>query len=87
MDSLNSFIRKNLIYPKPETEIQGSVIVNFVVEKDGTITNAKVLKSVTPDFDAEALRLVNMMPAWKPSKQRGKEVRVFINLPIRFVLE
>ncbi|MBT3303111.1 MAG: energy transducer TonB [Bacteroidetes bacterium] len=89
MDSIQSFISKNLIYPQLEKEngIQGLVVVNFIVEKDGSISNAKIIKSLTPGFDAEVLRLVKLMPAWKPGKQRGVTQRVFINYPIRFSLD
>ena len=58
----------------------------FVVEKDGSITDAEVLKPVDPLLDAEALRIVNMMPKWTPGKQRGKEVRVRFTIPVTFRL-
>lgn len=84
-----NWIVKNMVYPEIEREngIQGLVVVSFVVEKDGSITNIKVLKSVSPNIDAEAIRVVKAMPGWKPGKQRGKPVRVTINLPLRFTLQ
>ncbi|MBR3984391.1 MAG: M56 family metallopeptidase [Bacteroidaceae bacterium] len=85
---LMKFINANVKYPKEAQEQgkQGRVIVVFVVEKDGSITDAEVLKPVDPLLDAEALRIVNMMPKWTPGKQRGKEVRVRFTIPVTFRL-
>jgi len=85
---LMKFLQQNVKYPKEAQEQgkQGRVIVQFVVEKDGSITDAKVLKPVDPLLDAEALRIVNMMPKWTPGKQRGKEVRVYFTIPVTFRL-
>ena len=85
---LMKFLQQNVKYPKEAQEQgkQGRVIVQFVVEKDGSITDAKVLKPVDPLLDAEALRIVNMMPKWTPGKQRGKEVRVHFTIPVTFRL-
>lgn len=82
------YLSDNIEYPTMERDngIQGLVVVSFVVEKDGSITNVKVLKGVTPNINAEAERVVKKMPRWKPGRQRGKPVRVAINLPIRFTL-
>jgi len=82
------FIRDNIKYPNKEMKngIQGLVIVSFIVEKDGSISNVKVLKSVTPALDAEAVRVISLMEKWIPGTQRGKAVRVQINYPIRFIL-
>ena len=86
---LMKFLAMNIKYPKEAQEQgkQGRVIVQFVVEKDGSITDAKILKTVDPQLDAEALRVVNAMPNWTPGKQRGKEVRVIHALPIIFRLQ
>ena len=86
---LMKFLAMNIKYPKEAQEQgkQGRVIVQFVVEKDGSITDAKILKTVDPQLDAEALRVVNAMPNWTPGKQRGKEVRVIHALPIVFRLQ
>jgi TonB family protein len=85
---LMKFLQQNVKYPKEAQEQgkQGRVIVQFVVEKDGSITDAKVLKPVDPLLDAEALRIVNMMPKWTPGKQRGKAVRVYFTIPVTFRL-
>ena len=66
---------------------KGRVFVGFVVSKDGSITDVKILKGVSPRLDAEAIRLVEEMPKWKPGKQRGKAVNVRFNLPITFRLQ
>ena len=71
----------------PQANITGKVFVQFVIEKDGSITNAKIARSASTLLDAEALRIVNNMPQWIPGKQRGKAVRVAYTLPISFSLE
>ena len=88
MVELMKFLQRNMRYPKEAQEQgkQGRVIVQFVVEKDGSITDAKIAKSVDPQLDAEALRVVNAMPNWTPGKQRGKEVRAYFTLPVTFRL-
>ena len=83
------FFQKNLVYPKAakEKEIQGKVIISFIVEKDGSITNIKVEKGVDSLLDAEALRVVKLMPKWKPGTQRGIPVRCSYRIPVVFVLQ
>ena len=85
---LMKFIQRNIRYPKEAQEQgkQGRVVVQFVVNKDGSITDAKIAKSVDPQLDAEALRVVNAMPNWTPGKQRGKEVRTYFTIPVTFRL-
>jgi protein TonB len=68
-------------------KIQGKVFVNFVVGSFGQVTNAKIVKSVHPSLDAEALRVVGLLPAWKPGKQRGQAVDVAYTVPIEFILQ
>jgi protein TonB len=69
-----------------EAGIQGTVFVTFVVERDGNITDVRVLRGVGGGLDEEAVRVVRNMPRWTPGRQRGQAVRVQFNLPIRFVL-
>jgi TonB family protein len=78
----------NLQYPDSAEKmgIEGKVYVLFNVEKDGTITNVKVGKSVDPDLDQEAVRLVKGMPKWEPGKMKGEPVRVSYLMPINFKL-
>ena len=89
MGECMKWLGQNIKYPADAKEkgVQGRVIVQFVVEKDGTIVNAKVVRGVDPDLDAEALRVVNQSPKWKPGKQKGEAVRVKYTLPIMFKLD
>lgn len=87
-DSLRQYLKRNLVYPATalEKKIEGSVIVQFVVEKEGDLTNIYVVKGLNPDCEKEALRLVKGMPKWEPGIQRGNPVRVQFDLPIKFEL-
>lgn len=87
--ALRAFLANSIKYPTiaAETGVMGKVIVNFVVNTDGSICNAKVIRSVDPALDREALRVVNSMPKWKPGKQSQKFVRVSYSVPISFVLQ
>ena len=88
MGECMKWLGQNIKYPAEAKEkgVQGRVIVQMVVEKDGTITNAKVVRGVDPLLDAEALRVVNQSPKWKPGMQKGEAVRVKYTLPIMFRL-
>ena len=88
LSELMTFLRQNIKYPisAHKEKLEGRVLVSFVVAKDGSICEAKVVSSVSPDLDAEALRVVNSMPRWKPGRQNGKVVRVRYTLPISFRL-
>jgi len=88
-DARIRFISENIKYPEEARTkgIQGTVFITFVVEADGSVTNAKVLRGIGDGCDEEALRVVNSMPKWVPGKQRGENVRVQFNMPIRFSLE
>lgn len=87
--ALFEFLSKNIRYPvvAEENGIQGRVIVTFVVERDGSITDVRVAKSVDPSLDKEAVRVVSSMPAWIPGKQNGSAVRVKYTLPVTFRLQ
>jgi|SaaInlLV_10m_DNA_2_1039722.scaffolds.fasta_scaffold15923_2 protein TonB len=86
--ALSKFLGKNIVYPALEKEIglQGLVTLHFVVKKDGRITDVTVIKGVSPNIDAEAIRVVEAMPNWIPGKQRDRNVDVSIMMPIRFTL-
>ena len=86
--ALLEYLRTNIKYPQDcrENHIQGRVLVTFIVETDGSITNANVVRGVDPSLDAEALRVILGMPYWKPGKQRGNAVRVQYTVPINFRL-
>lgn len=87
--ALLNFLSQSIRYPSiaAETGIKGKVIVNFIVNTDGTIFGVKLLRSVDQSLDKEALRVVSSMPRWKPGKQSGKLVRVSYSVPINFVLQ
>ncbi len=88
MDALNLFLKNEIQYPQMarDNNIQGIVLIEFVVEKDGRVTNAKVINSLFPDCDKEAIRGVLAMPKWKPGKNNGKAVRCYYRLPVRFTM-
>ncbi len=87
--ALRKFIASAIKYPviAQENGVQGKVYVSFVVGKDGRVTNARVIRSVDPALDQEALRVVNNLPLWKPGRQHGEPVRVSFSVPISFVLQ
>lgn len=86
---LMEYLAKNIKYPAiaRENGIQGTVVVQFVVDKDGSITQPQVVRGIGGGCDEEALRVVRGMPKWQPGKQQGREVKVKFTLPIRFRLE
>jgi protein TonB len=82
------FLQDNIKYPQMarESGIQGTVYVTFVVERNGSVTDVKILRGIGGGCDEEAVRVVQNMPKWEPGKQRGKPVRVQFNMPIKFTL-
>ncbi len=86
--ALLDFLKSNLVYPKAaqDSSIQGRVIVRFTVEKDGSITDVEVARSVYPVLDEEAVRVVSMMPKWQPAMRKGDPIRSKFSLPIYFRL-
>ena len=89
MEALYKYLRENIKYPQlaRDNNITGKVYVTFVVERDGSIANPRVLKDIGGGCGAEAIRVVKSMPKWNPGKQRGKAVRVQFNLPVNFNLQ
>ena len=88
INALLEYLKKNIKYPAicRDNNIQGRVIVSFVVNKDGKIVDPEVVKGVNPSLDKEALRVISTMPNWKPGYQRGKPVRVKYSVPVNFRL-
>ncbi|MCM1168721.1 MAG: TonB family protein [Bacteroides sp.] len=86
--ALYEYLSKNIRYPIAalESGIQGRVYINFVVEKDGSITDVKVMRGIGGGCDEEAVRVVKAMPKWNPGKQRGRPVRVLYSIPVIFNL-
>ena len=87
--ALMKYLSSNIKYPTiaQENGTQGRVIVQFVVNRDGSIVDARVARSVDPYLDREALRVINAMPKWKPGMQRNKPVRVLYTCPVMFRLQ
>ena len=86
-EKMIEYFSSNLQYPEQakKTNIKGRVLISFIVEKDGSITNCKVVKSVCPELDNEAMRVVSSMPAWNPGQKDGRPVRVKYTIPINFL--
>ncbi|MDE6697546.1 MAG: TonB family protein [Muribaculaceae bacterium] len=87
--ALMKWLSSNIRYPEAaqQNDVQGRVIVKFVVEKDGSVSQAQILKGVDKDLDKEALRVVNKMPKWQAGKNNGVAVRSYFTLPVQFRLQ
>jgi len=87
-EALMTYLANNIKYPQlaRESNIQGTVYIDFIVEANGSVSNVKVKRGIGGGCDEEAMRVVQDMPVWKPGKQRSKPVRVQYNLPVRFIL-
>ena len=83
------YVQKNVQYPPMarENDIQGTVAVRFVVDKDGSIGDVEVLRGIGGGCDQEAVRVIKSMPPWKAGKQNGQPVKVYFTLPVKFKLE
>ena len=88
-DALMDYVSKNVVYPSEAQEkgISGRVFVGFIVEKDGSVSDVKVLRGIGGGCDEEAVRVISGLPKWKPGKQEGKPVRVSYQMPINFKLQ
>jgi TonB family protein len=88
-DMLEKYFKENLNYPAKEKEmgVEGRVICRFIVNEDGSLSDIKIVRSISEGCDEEAIRLIKYMPYWKPGKQNGKAVKVSYNLPIIFNLD
>ena len=85
--ALFNFIRENLQYPNNDICVTGRIVAQFTVKEDGSIVNARVIRGIHPDFDKEALRVINMMPKWKPGTKQGEVVDTEYTVPIMFSAE
>ncbi len=85
---INAYLNKNLQYPEAarKKQIEGRVIIKFVINEDGSVSDATLTKGIGKECDEEAMRVVKAMPKWKPGKQNGKYVKVYFTLPIQFRL-
>ncbi len=88
-DALTKYITENISYPSDEYKMgmEGTVYLSFVVEKNGSISNISILRSVSSNFDNEAIKMVKSMPKWKPASDHGKLARQKFTMPIKFVLK
>ena len=88
MQELMKYLQKNIQYPDEAKKkgIQGRVIVQFIVDKDGSIKDTKVIRGVNSSLDNEALRVINAMPKWEPGKHNGEAVSVRYTVPVSFKL-
>ena|SRR3569832_251645 len=86
---LDRFLAKTIRYPASalKNHIQGEVLLSFIVEKDGSLSDIRVVNSVSKDIDAEAVRVMNLSPKWIPGMQNGVVVRVLYNQPVSFILQ
>jgi protein TonB len=86
--ALSQFLKDNIVYPKmaKDLNIQGTVYVSFIIEKDGSVSGVKSLRPLGYGLDEEAIRVVSSMPYWTPAKQNGRRVRLIMNIPVKFTL-
>ena len=86
MEALFKYMAENMKYPEDakKQQVEGRVLVQFIVETDGSVSNTEVLMRVFPSLDAEAVRVMSGMPKWIPGKQNGKVVRVKYTIPVSF---
>jgi len=88
LNAFGSYLGRSIVYPKSAIDhhIQGRVIISFIVERDGSLSDIKVIRGVSPDIDNESLRVMRACPKWKPGTQNGRTVRVAYSVPISFSL-
>ncbi|TGE25441.1 energy transducer TonB [Hymenobacter aquaticus] len=85
-EKLSEFFQQQVKYPEAARvkQVTGSVLTRFTIEADGRVSNAGVVKSLSPECDAEALRVLGLMPAWKPATRKGQPVAIQVQLPVPF---
>ena len=85
---MDKWVYQNLKYPEDAVRdgVQGRVMVDFVIEKDGKVTDVRVIRGVDPELDAEAVRVISASPKWKPGKMGGEKVRTSVTVPVEFRL-
>ena len=86
--ALSQFLQRNIKYPKlaQDHKIQGTLYVSFIIRKDGSVSEARVIQGLGMGCDEEAIRVVNMMPKWSPGRRKGVSVNIILQMPIKFVL-
>jgi len=83
-DSMKTFIRRNTRYPSPRTCVEGNVFVQFIVNEDGSVTDAKVIRGLCEQCDRNALLVISKMPKWMPARENGKFLKSKLIIPIKF---
>jgi TonB family protein len=83
---LYQYLTKNIHYPAGEKNVEETVYINFIIEKDGSVKHARIMRSIGERFDKEALQVINNMSKWQPGSKKGNAVRVQMNIPVRFAL-
>lgn len=86
-DSLRKFIQQNIHHPTNDNQLEGTVWVEFIVERNGKISTIKIKKSLSEYYDKEALRIISLMPDWSPGQKNGKIVRSIKQLPFKFSVD
>jgi len=87
LDSLYyQFMLKNLVYPQTNANVQGTILVEFIIDSLGKVIEPKIIRSIHPLFDEEVLRVVNIMPDWKPALHEGKPVSTYFVFPVKFTI-
>jgi len=86
MTAFYKFLGKNIKFPDPEIDVQGKVIISFVIENDGRLTNFKIIRSLGPKYDAEVIRVMKLSPRWKPAVENGKPIKSDYTVPINFTI-
>ncbi|MCK9163967.1 MAG: energy transducer TonB [Bacteroidales bacterium] len=88
VEAMNNFLAQNILYPTfaKQKNVQGKVIISFIVERNGSISNIKIVKDIGEGCGEEGMRIVKLMPKWKPAQQKGEPVRQQFVLPISFHL-
>jgi TonB family protein len=88
LGALYQFLQANLQYPESarQNKVEGTVLVQYTIDKEGVIRQAKVMRGVSPELDREALRLTNLITGWKPATQNGKSLKRVVTMPVQFNL-
>ncbi|MEO5569705.1 MAG: energy transducer TonB [Bacteroidia bacterium] len=86
-EALIKYLSANTHYPAGEKTTEGTVYVSFIVEKDGSVNHARIVRGIGEKFNSEALQVMNKMPRWEPGSNRGTPVRVQMNIPVRFSIQ
>jgi protein TonB len=85
--ALQLFLDRNLKWPQREMDVQGTVLISFIIDKSGKVDKVRIEKSIIPEFDNEAKRVMLLMPKWKPGELNGRKVATLMYLPVQFMIK